>query len=178
MQQFTYGLSLWIPYFGTGFNSVDPYVFWSQMTPAPGIGLDVARVESDSRQLQRLIGEWRSVAPLYYGDFWPLTPYSTEPTAWMAWQFDSPAEDRGTIQAFRRAESPFETACFHLSGLKPSAPYAIKDLDSGNESRHTGKELMEIGLEVSIRNHPGVAILAYHSIPSRSHASRNAGDGW
>jgi hypothetical protein len=96
----------------------------------------------------------------------------------MAWQFDSPAEDRGTIQAFRRAESPFETACFHLSGLKPSAPYAIKDLDSGNESRHTGKELMEIGLEVSIRNHPGVAILAYHSIPSRSHASRNAGDGW
>ena len=43
MQQFTYGLSLWIPYFGTGFNSVDPYVFWSQMTPALGIGLDVAR---------------------------------------------------------------------------------------------------------------------------------------
>ena len=164
MQQFTYGLSLWIPYFGTGFNSVDPYVFWSQMTPAPGIGLDVARVESDSRQLQRLIGEWRSVAPLYYGDFWPLTPYSTEPTAWMAWQFDSPAEDRGTIQAFRRSESPFETARFHLSGLKPTAFYAMKDLDSGNESRHTGEELMETGLAVAIRNRPGVAILAYHRV--------------
>jgi hypothetical protein len=32
MQQFTYGLSLWIPYFGTCFNSTDPYVSWSQMT--------------------------------------------------------------------------------------------------------------------------------------------------
>jgi alpha-galactosidase len=164
MQQLTYGLSLWIPYFGTGFNSVDPYIFWSQMTPAPGIGLDVGRVESDSRQLQRLIGEWRSVAPLYYGDFWPLTPYSTEPTAWMAWQFDSPAEDRGTIQAFRRAESAFETARFRLRGLKAGAWYAMKDLDSGKESRHSGKELIEPGLEVSIRNLPGTAILAYHRV--------------
>ena len=23
--------------------------------------------------------------------FYPLTPYSTEPTAWMVWQFDSPS---------------------------------------------------------------------------------------
>ena len=164
MQQFTYGLSLWIPYFGTGFNSVDPYIFWSQMTPAPGIGLDVARVEADSRQLQRLIGEWRSVAPLYYGDFWPLTPYSTGSTAWMAWQFDSPRAVQGTIQAFRRAESPFETARFHLRGLLPRATYVMKDLDSGNESEYTGKELMETGLEVAIRNRPGVAILAYHLV--------------
>ena len=58
-----------------------PYVFSSQMTPAPGIGLDVARIESDSRQVRRLIGVWSSVAPLYYGDFYPLAPYGTEPTA-------------------------------------------------------------------------------------------------
>ncbi len=164
MQQFTYGLSLWIPYFGTGFNSLDPYVFWSQMTPAPGIGLDVARVESDSRQLRHLVGEWRSIAPLYYGDFYPLTPYTTESTSWMAWQFDDPAENRGMIQAFRRGESPFETACFHLRGLKAAASYAVKTVDSEKESRHTGRELMESGLDVSIPNHPGVAILAYRKI--------------
>ena len=27
------------------------------------------RIESDTRQVQRLVGEWRSIAPLYYGDF-------------------------------------------------------------------------------------------------------------
>jgi alpha-galactosidase len=170
MQQFTYGLSLWIPYFGTAFNSVDPYVFWSQMTPAAGIGLDVARVESDSVPLQKLIGEWRSIAPLYYGDFYPLTPYGTEPTAWMAWQFDNPAEDtgraesEGVIQAFRRPESPFEMARFELRGLKASATYSMRDLDTGMESRHTGKELMETGLEVVVRKRPGVAILAYRRV--------------
>jgi len=140
------------------------------MTPAAGIGLDVARVESDSFQLQKLIGEWRSIAPLYYGDFYPLTPYGTEPTSWIAWQFDSSAEDKGheqdkgVIQAFRRPESPFETARFHLRGLSASASYAIRDLDTGEESRHTGKELVDTGLQVSIRNHPGVAILAYRRI--------------
>ena len=164
MQQFTYGLSYWIPYFGTGFNSVDPYIFWSQMTPAPGIGLDVARVESDARPLQRLIGQWRSIAPLYYGDFWPLTPYNTEPTAWLAWQFDDPAEGQGMIQAFRRAESPFETARFPLRGLTPSARYTIEDLDSGRVLKRTGKELTESGLEVAVRNNPGVTILVYRRI--------------
>lgn len=164
MQQFTYGLSLWIPYFGTGFNSLDPYIFWSQMTPAPGIGLDVARLESEPEQVQRLIGEWRSIAPLYYGDFWPLTPYATEPTAWLAWQFDLPSEHRGVIQAFRRAESPFETARFRLRGLEPGASYAVKDLDSGNESTHTSHDLMETGLAVGIGNHPGAAILVYRKV--------------
>jgi alpha-galactosidase len=164
MQQLTYGLSLWIPYFGTGFNSLDPYIFWSQITPAPGIGLDVARLESDSAQVQRLVGEWRSIAPLYYGDFWPLTPYATEATAWMAWQFDSPTEDQGMIQAFRRPASPFETARFRLRGLKPGSTYAVKDLDSGSESRHTAKDLMETGFDVSISNQPGAAILAYRKV--------------
>ncbi len=115
-------------------------------------------------KLQRLVGEWRSIAPLYYGDFYPLTPYSTEATAWMAWQFDDPAKGKGMIQAFRRGESPFETARFQLGGLKAGASYVVTDLDSGKESRHAGKELMESGLEVSIRNHPGVVILGYRRV--------------
>ena len=161
MQQFTYGLSFWIPYFGTGFNSVDPYIFWSQMTPAPGIGLDVARIESDSQQLRRLVGQWRSIADLYYGDFFPLTPYSTETTAWIAWQLDSPSEKRGLVQAFRRQDSPFESARFRLGGLQADASYFIRDLDSQEESRRTGRELMESGLSVTIRNRPGVVNLVY-----------------
>ncbi len=164
MQQQTYGLALWVPYFGTAFNSLDPYIFWSQMTPAAGIGLDVARLEAEPAQAQRLVNEWRSIASLYYGDFWPLTPYSTEPTTWMAWQFDNSAEGKGMIQAFRRPESPFEAARFRLRGLSANASYMIKDLDSGKESRYAAKDLMEPGLELKITNHPGVAILAYRQV--------------
>ena len=40
MQDQTYGMALWIPYFGTAVNSDDPYVFRSQMVPAVGIGVE------------------------------------------------------------------------------------------------------------------------------------------
>jgi alpha-galactosidase len=161
MQQLTYGLALWEPYFGTAFNSADPYVFWSQTTPAIGSGMDIARLESDAAQLRKLTGEWRSIAGLYYGDYYPLTPYSTEPTAWLAWQFNDPAAHKGMIQAFRRPESPFESARFRLSGLDPAASYAVRELDSSVETRRTGKSLMETGLAVAIGNRPGAAVLVY-----------------
>ncbi|MGO9241093.1 MAG: alpha-galactosidase [Bryobacteraceae bacterium] len=164
MQQFTYGLAMWVPYFGTGFNSLDPYIFWSQMTPAVGIGLDVERVETDSARIQRLLGQWREVAQLYYGDYYPLTPYSTEQSAWLAWQFDSPVEKRGMVQAFRRPESPFETAQFRLRGLDPSSRYAVRDLDSQKETWHTGREMMDPGLAVTIRERPGVVNLVYRQV--------------
>jgi alpha-galactosidase len=132
------------------------------MTPAPGIGLDIERIESDAEQLRKLTGEWRSIAGLYYGDYYPLTPYSTEPTAWLAWQFNDPAAHSGMIQAFRRPESPFESARFRLSGLNAEANYAVRDLDFSAETRYTGKSLMEAGLAVNIGHRPGVVVLVYH----------------
>lgn len=164
MQQFTYGLSLWIPYFGTGFNSLDPYIFWSQATPALATGLDVARIESDAPGLNRLMGQWRSVADLYYGNFYPLTPYSTEPTAWMAWQFNDPSGAIGMVQAFRRPESSFETGRFPLRGLDPGATYLIRDLDTQAETRTAGKDLMEPGLAVTVNTRPGVVTLVYQRV--------------
>lgn len=163
MQQFTYGLSLWVPYFGTAFNSTDPYIFWSQMTPAAGVGLDVSRVESDARRLQRLVGEWRSVAGLYYGDFYPLTPYATESTAWIAWQYDLASSLKGMVQVFRRPDSPFESARLRLNGLESGATYVVRDIDSGVESFHRGSDLMEDGLSVTLKARPGVATLMYQA---------------
>jgi hypothetical protein len=122
------------------------------------------RAESDAAELQRLVGQWRSVADLYYGDFYPLTPYSTEATAWMAWQFNAPAGKRGMVQAFRRPESPFETARFRLSGINPGATYAVRRLDTQREVRHTGKELMKAGLAVTIGSKPGTVTFVYQQV--------------
>ncbi len=59
MQMQTYGLSLWVPYFGTSAGSLDPYTFRSEITPAIGIGPD-PKVQGDllKRQL-KLISQWR-----------------------------------------------------------------------------------------------------------------------
>jgi len=167
MQQMTYGMALWIPYFGTAVNAVDPYIFRSQMTPAVGIGLDPARSEDGYRKLGKLLAEWRSIADYYYGDYYPLTAYSTESTAWMAWQFHRPGQGDGVVQAFRRPDSPFESARFRLQGLDPAVRYRIADMDSKRESEFSGRELIEAGLSVSIPVAPGALILTYSPARSR-----------
>ena len=87
MQAQTYGLSFWVPYHGTGINSVIPYEFRSQMTPAISLGLGVETMEASSKELARLFDSWREAAKFYNGDFYPLTSWSLDNTQWMAWQF-------------------------------------------------------------------------------------------
>ena len=79
----------------------------------------------------------------------------------MAWQFDRPKEGEGVVQAFRRPESPYETARFHLRGLDPSAAYELKDFDAESPTKATGKELMENGLSIAIPTKPGAVTILY-----------------
>ena len=86
-QCMTYGIALWLPYYGTGtiatrnapyygsgFTPVEAYAFWSDATPSLGLGIDIRVREIDYAALRRLIAQWRQVSPNYSGDFYPLTP--------------------------------------------------------------------------------------------------------
>ena len=85
-----------------------------------------------------MIAELRRVAPYFSGDYYPLTGYSLDETAWMAWQFDRPDLGEGVVQVFRRAGSYYESARFPLGGLEADARYIITDLDSGRSQEQTG----------------------------------------
>ena len=163
MQGFTYGMAFWIPYFGTGINSVDPYIFRSQMTPAVGIGMDLRRTPGTYPRFLALTKQWRSIAPFYYGDFYPLTSFSTEDTAWLAWQFH--LEGKGLIQVFRRPASPFETARLRLRGLNAKSRYTVKDIDTGVAATYSGAELMTKGLPVTATKVPQAMVLTYSALP-------------
>lgn len=161
MQMQTFGLSLWVPFFGTSAGSLDPYTFRSQMTPAIGIGPD-PKLQAGLLELQRkLISQWRQVAEFYYGDFFPLTDYSSEETTWMAWQLGSPDGRAGIVQAFRRERSAFVSAALRLRNLNVSGSYTVTDLDTHQAMRMSGKNLAEKGLPVSIADAPGAVILKY-----------------
>ena len=164
MQNITYGIALWIPYFGTGLHRLDPYSFRSDMCPATILQLDVRRKDLDYDSLRRLCGQWRHIAEYYYGDYYPLTAYSTENDTWVAWQFGRPEPGDGTVQVFSRPDSPFEVARFKLRGLDPSAQYKITNLDVPGTSELTGQELMEKGLLVSIADKPGSAVFVYERL--------------
>jgi alpha-galactosidase len=114
--------------------------------------------------LRRLIAQWRQVAGYYYGDYYPLTPYTTEDSAWVAWQFDRPETGEGMVQAFRRPASPVEEARFKLRGLDAKARYAVSNLDVPGQIQLSGQELIEKGLPVAIRDQPGAVIITYRQV--------------
>jgi alpha-galactosidase len=166
MQMQTFGLSLWVPYFGTSAGSLDPYTFRSEITPAISIGPD-PKVQGDALKLQlKLISQWRQVAGFYYGDFFPLTEYSDDESMWMAWQWAGSDGRAGIVQAFRRDKSSFDEAAFRLRHLNENASYIVEDLDSLQKLQISGKDLVEKGVPVTIHDTPGAVILRYSEAPS------------
>ena len=157
----TYGLSFWAPYYGTGVVSDNPYILRSDMAPFFLMSWDMRKKNLNYPLLRRLIEQWRQLATHYLGDYYPLTSYSLENDVWIAWQFDRPDLGEGMVQAFRRANSPYESARFRLSALDPAARYRLKNVDLPGVTEVAGRELMDTGLPVSIKDRPGAAIITY-----------------
>ncbi|MBN2022607.1 MAG: alpha-galactosidase [Pirellulales bacterium] len=177
-QCMTHGISFWLPYHGTGtvacanvgyygggVTPVEPYVFWSNVAPSTGLGIDIRERGLDYDALRRLIGQWQEINPCYAGDFYPLMPYTQTGDVWAAWQFDLPEEGRGMIQAFRRADSPYQSARFPLQGLVPDAKYEVANVDGSQAREATGAELMTQGVLIQIDDKPGAAVMTYRRKP-------------
>ncbi len=169
-----YGLSLWLPfhgtgtvftrnapYYGSGRTPVEPYAFWSNAGQSTGFGIDVRLKDLDYDTIRRLLDQWRRIAPNYYGDFYPLTSWTRDDTVWMAWQFDRPEAGEGFVQVFRRHDSFYESARLRLKGVDESANYLTTNLDTGEQQARSGRELRDGGLPVTIADKPGVATIAY-----------------
>jgi alpha-galactosidase len=157
----TYGIASWIPYYGTGSGAVDVYMLRSTLCPHFTACFDMRRRDLGFDLVRRVMGQWRSFAEYYLGDYYPLTPYNLENAAWMAWQFDRPDLRGGVVQAFRRAESTSESMRFKLQGLDAAARYTVRNLDAPNSAVMTGEELMTGGLPVVMKNRPEAAVITY-----------------
>ena len=173
----TYGISFWIPYHGggnvadasaaysgAGFTSVEPYAFWSTCYPSINCAIDMRVKEIDYETLRQLYHQRREIVSYYYGDFYPLTPYSLENDVWLAWQFNKPESGEGMVQAFRRPDSNVLAYQFKLRGLELDAQYELTNVDIPEKIRMAGRELMEKGLEVYIKDCPGAVVMGYKKI--------------
>lgn len=163
-QGHTYGLAFWFPYFGTGTSRTNLYDLRSTMCSDLIACWDMRDKGLDYAALRKIVGQWRDYAPNFFGDFYPLTPYSIDNTQWIAWQFDRPETGEGMVQAFRRAESVYESARFRLSGLDASATYEVRDIDASDAKQMSGRELMEKGLPVAIADRPGAVVATYRRV--------------
>lgn len=162
-QNHTMGIASWIPFFGTGINTPDPYTFRSQMCPWLICCYDMRRTDLDYAALRKLHGDWKRIAPLFLKDFYLLTPYTTENTAWVAWQFDNPESGEGVVLVFRRAESIYESASLKLHELDETARYKVEDLDTDSSHEVDGRNLTA-GLAIALPQQPQAKILLYHRV--------------
>jgi alpha-galactosidase len=163
-QNLAYGLALWVPLYGTMVckrDAVDVYAVRSAVGTRLGLGFDVRLPDLDWPLLQRLVDEWRRTAPLLYGDFYPLTSYSTDHRDWIAFQHDRPEHGDGVVHVFRRAASPYVAARFPLRGLDAEVTYSLIDPVRQVQTEMTGGRLMGEGLPVTLAEQPAAALFTY-----------------
>ena len=161
---FNHSLFQWIPFFGTLLyppDGVDAYAFRSSHAPLTCLCYDARRKNLDFAAIRKLCDEWRRIAPYYYGDYYPLTPYTRQPTDWIGWQFHRPEQGDGMIQVYRRSQSPYESARFPLHGIDPRSRYRVEILSENRTTETTGKDLSDRGLLVELSQVPHAAVILY-----------------
>ena len=153
-----------MPYFGTGTIQPDQYAFRSQMCPSYVLSYDVRNRGIDYALLKKLNEQWREVASNYFGDYYPLTPYTLESGEWVAWQFNRPEAGEGFVQVFLRAGKSLGTMTaksvgFKLQGLDENATYELKNFDEPNATARRGFRSLSKRLEYASRREArGVAV--------------------
>ncbi len=163
-QGHTYGLSAWLPFQGQGvFYNTDHYVYnaRSYMCASLVMTLAIPREQVDWDLYRRVFDQFRQAQPYFYGDFYPLTPYSLDSKDWMGWQYDRPDLGAGMIQVFRHADSPQASQQLTLCGLVAGAVYRVCDLDTNVVSEVSGEVLMNAGLHVTLDAAPQSGLMFY-----------------
>ncbi|MDW8029996.1 MAG: alpha-galactosidase, partial [Armatimonadota bacterium] len=144
----TYGISLWLPTTATGSGFPMAYSLRSAMNN--GVGLWVPWSPKASHEIysryvpwanweagetidvefaKALVDEFKRVRHFFFGDFYPLTPYSTDDDVWMAYQFHRTDLNAGIALAFRRGKCQQSSLRLKLRGLLGSAIYEVEISD-------------------------------------------------
>lgn len=156
----TAGIASWMPHYMCASKMQDLYNFRSNL--APCVGISPGQLEQiDWELLRRRLAEWRSLADYYYGDYYPLSEWTNREDGRLAWQFNRPEQGDGIVQAFRRRDCDESVQILLLHDLEPAAQYELTDFDVEGTTRISGKDLMEKGLRVEIKDKPGAAIIVY-----------------
>jgi alpha-galactosidase len=161
---FHHTLFQWMPFFGSmnwPGDQGDVYYQRSSLLMSFHGSENVFEDSFDFRILKEWMQEWRETAHCMYGDYYALTPFSRNEHDWIGWQFNLPESGEGMVQMFMRPQTPHETGVYRLRGLDPESTYEVKSFNNGSKTIHTGRELMEKGLVLTLRKRPDSALLYY-----------------
>ena len=162
-QSHTLGINLYYPFSGNGTNSVDPYIFRSNLSGSIAIDWQLFSEGFDYDAARKRVKEFKLLRPLFQGDFYPLTNHNANMNSdvWCAYQLDRKDLKRGAVVIFRRAHSPYKTALFKLYNINSEYTYHIEDIDTGNKSVKLGNLLIDEGINIEMPEAPSSQILLY-----------------
>jgi alpha-galactosidase len=160
---FQHTLYAWIPYFKEvtlswdlkGKNrfdfEVEPYGYHCGMAPMLFVGMDALRSDYDYALSQRMIELWRRASTLLlFGDYYPLTPFSTSEKEWVVRQFDDAAQGRGLVQGIRLPSAPQESFTAHPQGIDAAARYCFENGETGEKKEFSGETLLQQGFPFAL----------------------------
>jgi alpha-galactosidase len=159
----TYGLHFFVPASGTG--NGDPRKYWFRSAAMGGAvvmgwelgaGFNVRGAIED-------VAEFRALREYFYGDYYPLSEYSTSDDAWTALQWDRPEEGDGVVLAFRRPMAPQPSIEVKLGGLDAGTDYEVSFEDYGVTVVKSGRELSS-GLTLKIPEAPASLLVKYRRV--------------
>ena len=185
------GLARWVPLFGGGVWSFNPYSSRSEIIggftfgghidfadlnqqdgPTAYTGHDMLGktkcVISDDFPVaaaKAAIDEWKSLRPFFIGDFHVLVPITVSSADWCAYQFHRADLHAGFAMFFRRQDSPFATMEAKLKNIDPAATYEVslsEGYTEGPRRKMNGKELANQTIAISQK--PGSVLLRYRRV--------------
>ena len=145
VQAMAHGLSRWLPLHGLGAAATDDVALRSGMGACASFAINF-RAPDDVEALRAHLKRYLPVRPLFGADYYPLTPWSSDPAAWIAYQFNDAEAKRGIVQAFCGNTVGRETVTLALQGLNPDQNYLLTDWDQAEPAVRRGESLMTGGL--------------------------------
>ncbi len=140
------GLSLYVPLAGACAWTTAAYDLRSAATAGVICQFPVLDDKFSFASARAALAEVKENQKYWYGDFYPLTPCTLGPGAFIAWQLHRSDLNAGIVLAFRRGECPYPALQTGLRGLNQQAAYRVDYFEEGRPSHHrtlTGSQLMD-----------------------------------
>ena len=159
-QNHTYGLSLYLPYHGTGCTVPDMYVARSTYASSMVTGWNLYADNFPKDQARYIYDEYKKIQPFFLGDFYPLSDYTNRHDRWMAYQFHRQDLDAGIVMVFRRSRNQEIFTSIRLCALSDEANYELTYENSAAVTVKSGRELKK-GMIVKLVERPGSQLITY-----------------
>ena len=138
-QAMTYGLSFWLPRYGTGYYTQDVYAARSSVMPCCSTGDGV----SD------FIGAYEDLRDDMLEDYYPMTKGGAKKNAAVAMQYGSAENGHAVLYLREKLKDETVTVCF--SGLYSDRLYTVTNRDDPTDVREmSGSQLMKTGMVVPV----------------------------